>query len=117
MNRRVKICGLVFVLLAGSTVAYGAAFDRACERTHTSEICTCSKDLLLSTLGLKDFAFYAVALKKAMENETAGMNPEDAWEAAGISSDKSAEVLAPEMIGKTDELRAAHLEALQKCGG
>jgi hypothetical protein len=118
MSRLVAIGGTVFGLaLAGSTVAYGAAFDTACERNYTSEVCTCSKKLLMSKLDLKEFAFLAVAVKKAMKNEMAGMSPEDAWQAAGEASDDSARVVAPDMMGKTDELRATHLEALQECGG
>lgn len=118
MSRLVPVGVAAFGLaLAGSTVAYGAAFDTACETTHTAEICTCSKQLLMSKLGPKHFAFYAVALKAAMKNEIAGMNPEEAWQAAGDASDTSAQVVAPDMIGKTDELRAAHLAALQECGG
>lgn len=117
MSRLVTAGGAVFGLaLTGPTVAYGAAFDTACERSYTSEVCICSKQLLMSKLGPKHFAFYAVAIKTAMKNEMAGMNPEDAWQAAGEANDKSAQVVNPDMIGKTDELRAAHLETLQECG-
>ena len=118
MNTLSAFGGLAFgLMLVAPTTADAAAFDVACERNYTSEICTCSKELLMSKLDVKEFAFYAVAAKKAMKNEMAGMSPENAWQAAGEASDRSAQVVAPDLMGKTDELRAVHLEALQECGG
>ena len=118
MNGRITIGGTVFgVALAASTVAHGAAFDTVCERVYSAEVCACSKNLMVSRLGMKEFAFYAVAVKAAMKNEEAGMSPEDAWAAAGQANDESAQILAPDMKGRSDELRAAHLKALDECGG